>query len=184
MAKRSNLPGTRGNETPTPYSAVLPLLPHLQGVSRFAEPCAGEGDLVRHLEGHGLRCVYQGDIRSGRDAMTEPLERYPLDAIITNPPWERRILHPMIVRFQAIAPTWLLFEADWAFTRQAHPFMANCSHIIAVGRVKWVPGSKHVGMDNCAWYRFHAQHIDGPRFVAASPEKARHVETPAAEVAA
>ena len=28
-----------------------------------------DGDLVRHLEGFGLRCTYQGDIRTGRDAL-------------------------------------------------------------------------------------------------------------------
>lgn len=178
MAKRSNISGSRGNDTPTPISAVKPLIPHLHGVNRFAEPCAGDGKLVGHLERLGLRCVYSGDIKDGRDAMTEPLERFPMDAIITNPPWERALLHPMILRFQEIAPTWLLFEADWAFTRQANPFLAHCSHIVAVGRVKWYPGSKYTAMDSCAWYRFHAQHVDGPKLIAASAEKARHVVEP------
>jgi hypothetical protein len=177
MAKRTNIEGGRGNNTPTPLSAVVPLIPHLHGVKRFAEPCAGAGQLVRHLESFGLQCVYSGDIDKGRDAMTEPLERYPLDAIISNTPWERSILHPMIERFQAIAPTWLLFEADWAFTRQAVPFLKHCSHIVTIGRVKWYPGTKHTSFDNCAWYRFHAQHVDiGPRLIPASPEKARHTE--------
>ncbi len=108
--------------------------------------------------------------------MTEPLELYPIDAIISNTPWERDILHPMIRRFMTIAPTWLLFEADWAFTRQANEFMANCSHIVAVGRAKWVPGSDHSVKDNCAWYRFHAQHVEGPRFYAPTTDKANHRE--------
>jgi len=102
------------------------------------------------------------------------------DAIITNPPWERALLHPMILRFQEIAPTWLLFEADWAFTRQANAFMDHCSHIVAVGRLRWVPGTKHSAMDSCAWYRFHAQHVGGPKLIPAQPEKARHVEEEAA----
>ena len=31
-------------------------------------PCADEGDLVRHLESFGLRCVYSGDICNGHDS--------------------------------------------------------------------------------------------------------------------
>ena len=41
----------------------------LYGVKVFAEPCCGDGDLVRHLEAHGLRCTYAGDIRTGQDAL-------------------------------------------------------------------------------------------------------------------
>jgi len=50
---------------------VLPLIPYLRGsgIRTFAEPCAGEGDLVRHLESFGLRCVYTGEIRTGQDAV-------------------------------------------------------------------------------------------------------------------
>jgi hypothetical protein len=42
---------------------VEPLIPHLRGIRRFAEPCARGGALVRHLEAFGPRCVYSGDIR-------------------------------------------------------------------------------------------------------------------------
>jgi hypothetical protein len=48
---------------------VLPLIPYLHGIRTFAEPCAGDGALVRHLESFGLRCIYAGDIRSGQDAL-------------------------------------------------------------------------------------------------------------------
>lgn len=152
-------------------AAVRPLIPHLRGIETFAEPCAGEGVLVRHLQGYGLRCVYSGDIREGVDA----LDLHFLgeaDAIITNPPWTREVLHQMIRHFQRQAPTWLLFDADWAHTKQSSPFIANCSHIVAVGRVKWILGSKHTGKDNCAWYRFHAQHHDGPRFIGQPAKEA------------
>lgn len=176
MPKRSAFADGPKNNHETPFYLVRPLVPHLHGVKRFAEPCAGKGKLVRHLEYFGFQCAYAGDIANGRDAMTEPLERYPIDAIITNTPWERSILHPMIRRFMTIAPTWLLFEADWAFTRQANEFLPNCSHIVAVGRAKWVPGSKGSGKDNCAWYRFHAQHVEGPRFYAPLSTKASHQE--------
>jgi hypothetical protein len=67
---------------------------------------------VRHLESFGLRCVYAGDIRSGQDALA--LDWYGMiDAILTNPPHRRDLLHPMITHFQRIAPTWLLIDYDW-----------------------------------------------------------------------
>jgi hypothetical protein len=82
------------------------------------------------------------------------------ECIITNPPWSRNILHGMIDRFASLAPTWLLFDADWAFTKQSEPYMDRCQMIVAVGRVKWIEGSKNTGKDNCAWYNFsHPKHL-------------------------
>jgi hypothetical protein len=67
MGKRSNFERREADFYETPRAAVLPLIPFLRGIKAFAEPCADEGALVRHLESFGLRCVYQGDIRTGRD---------------------------------------------------------------------------------------------------------------------
>ena len=47
---------------------------------------------------------------------------------------------------------------------QAAPFMASCSDIVAIGRVKWIEGSKHTGKDNYAWFRFDIRHKNGPIF--------------------
>ena len=98
---------------PTPAAAVLPLIPHLRGIRSFAEPCCDNGDLVRHLKSYGLRCLYQGDIATGQDALRSS-SYGAIDAIITNPPWRRSNLHPLISHFQKIAPTWLLIDQDWA----------------------------------------------------------------------
>ena len=81
--------------------------------------------------------------------------------IITNPPWSRDILHDLIMGFSKIAPTWLLFDADWAFTKQSRFYMAYCQMIVAVGRVKWIEGSKNTGKDNCAWYLFGGNPLTG-----------------------
>lgn len=151
--------------------AVRLLAPHLCGVETFAEPCAGEGYLIRDLEAAGLRCVHRSDIREGIDALGL-LDLGDADAIITNPPWTRDILHAMIRHFQRQAPTWLLFDADWAHTGQSAPYIAQCSHIVPVGRLKWIEGSKSCGKDNVAWYRFHAQHRDGPRLLPAYSREA------------
>jgi len=119
MSKRSNFERREADFYPTPWSAVVPLIPFLRGIRNFAEPCAGDGALVRHLEAVGLRCVYSGDIRTGQDALTA--DSYgAVDAIITNPPYTRDLMHRLIAHFQRIAPTWLLLELDWASRARWH----------------------------------------------------------------
>jgi len=88
MGKRSNFERREADFYPTPRAAVVPLIPYLRGIKTFAEPCAGDGDLVRHLEEFGLECVYSGDIRDGQDALA--LADYgDADVIISNPPWQQ-----------------------------------------------------------------------------------------------
>jgi hypothetical protein len=53
-----------------------------------------------------------------------------------------------------LAPTWLLFDADWAYTRQAAPFLKYCAKIVVIGRVKWIEDSDMAGKDNSCWYLF------------------------------
>jgi hypothetical protein len=62
MGKRSNFERREADFYPTPRTAVVPLIPYLRGIRSFAEPCAGDAALVRHLEAFGLRSVYIGDI--------------------------------------------------------------------------------------------------------------------------
>jgi hypothetical protein len=42
--------------------------------------------------------------------------------------------------------------------------MPFCSDIVAIGRVKWIAGSKFTGKDNACWYRFDTRHRSGPVF--------------------
>jgi hypothetical protein len=165
MGKRSNFQRRPMDDYATPYEAVLPLVPHLEaeGIRTFAEPCCGNGELVRHLEKFGLICTYAADIRDGLDALQIRREWFRCDAVITNPPWTRELLHPLIEHFVSLAPTWLLFDADWIHTQQAGPFWRYCSKIVSVGRLRWIPDSPFTSKDNCAWYRFDARHVDGPR---------------------
>ena len=163
MGKRSNFERREADFYPTPRAAVVPLVPHLRGIKKFAEPCVGDGDLVRHLESFGLRCVYAGDIRTGLDALD--FDNYgAVDAIITNPPYTRELMHRLIAHFQRIAPTWLLLDYDWAATKQAAPYIPHCSDIVTIGRVKWIEDSKYTGKDNHAWYKFDIRHGTGPVF--------------------
>jgi hypothetical protein len=163
MGKRSNFERVARDFYPTPAAAVSPLIPHLRGVRSFAEPCCGDGALVRHLERFGLRCIYQGDIADGRDAPAIT-DFGKVDAIITNPPYQRSLMHALIRHFQAIAPTWLLVEQDWCATKQAVPYLGSCSDIVAIGRVRWIEGTTMSGYENFAWCRFDAHHSAGPVF--------------------
>lgn len=167
MGRRSDFPRIERDAYQTiDPRAVERLLPHLRGIRAFAEPCAGEGHLVGQLQAAGLICAYEGDITTGHDALTYDFQQDAVfDAIITNPPWGRASLHPMIERFMRIAPTWLLLDAGWSHTRQAGPFIDQCSHIISIGRLRWIPGTTMAGKDDCVWMRFHAQHTGGPKFV-------------------
>ena len=163
MSKRSYFKRKASDLYRTPESPVLPLLPHIGDVRRYAEPCAANGQLVDWLAKYGKDAHYIGDKVVGRGDVVQcdalewvvkdrPLR--PITHIITNPPWDRKILHPMIEHFASMRPTWLLFDADWAHTKQSSEYMKYCQKIVSVGRVKWIPDSKMTGKDNCAWYLF------------------------------
>jgi hypothetical protein len=162
MGKRSSFPRIDRDLYPTPRRAVVPLIPHLRasGIETFAEPCAGNGDLAQHLEGFGLRCVYRGDVATGQDARLLTLtDCNGADAIITNPPHTRALMHEMITRFVSIGlPTWLLIDLDWVANLQATTFLPRCSDVVIVGRVQWFPDSEHSSKENFGWYRFDASH--------------------------
>jgi hypothetical protein len=153
----------------TPRKAVLPLLAYLPPRTRFIEPCAGAGDLVDHLEADGHICAaafdtepQRGDIEL-RDAMT--LHAVGPDIVfITNLPWTREWLHPLIAHLSDLAPLWTLLDSDWAFTAQAESFMGRCDTIVSVGRERWIAGTKNDGFDNAAWYRFDCRHSGGAQF--------------------
>lgn len=158
MGKRSNFERVPRDFYPTPYEAVSPLLEHLPPQTRFCEPCAGDGRLIDHLTAHGHICAAAWDIEPRRDDIAEKnaLEWVigNIDCFITNPPWDRKTLHPLIEHLSIEHPAWLLFDADWMHTRQSAPLMPYCRKIVSVGRVKWIPDSPFTGKDNCCWYLF------------------------------
>ena len=141
----------------TPEAAVLPLLPHLYPYVSFDEPCAGDAALVEIIEATGILCSYMSDIEPQIPQIEKKdvfdIKNCTGGMFITNPPWDRRILHPLIVHLSNMAPTWLLFDADWMHTKQSAQFMDRCRKIISVGRVSWI-GNGTVDFDNCCWYLF------------------------------
>lgn len=177
IGKRSNFERKERDFYPTPKEAIIPLLKYLeQKELTYIEPCAGEGDLIGHLcelGGNGLsqaslyECVGMFDIEpQAKDivkknalSLTE-VDIKDADYIITNPPWTRSILHPLISHFRTLRPTWLLLDAPWGFTRQSSPFLRHCSDIVVVGRLKWIPDSKYTSKDDCCWYKFVDHEVD------------------------
>lgn len=171
MGKRSNFERVERDYYQTPFEAVKPLFPFLPKTRfNFAEPCAGDGRLVRHVrEGtdRKAQCLLATDIApdcdwvATKDALLiEDHDLENVDLIITNPPWDRRkatgqILHRLIDRFAALRPTWLLFDSDWVQTVQAKPYLERMVATVSIGRVKWIEGSTMSGKDNCQWHLFH-----------------------------
>jgi len=161
MGKRSTFERREMDFYPTPAPAVSALVGKLGKNTTFVEPCAGDGRLADMLEIAGHTCTYASDLEPRRrdirvlDVLDlNEVHCLGADLIITNPPWSRGVLHPLILHLSQLRPTWLLFDADWAHTRQAKPYLAFCVEIVAIGRLKWVEGSPFTGKDNCAWYLF------------------------------
>ena len=157
MGKRSNFERNPRDFYPTPKEAVIPLLPHLPEKGLFAEPCAGDGRLIEHIEeltslsGYWMTDIEpHADFIGNGDALTDKIVG--CDICITNPPWDRKILHPLIDNLSNQLPTWLLFDADWMHTKQSVPYIKMCSKFVSVGRIKWF--GNMTGKDNCAWYLF------------------------------
>jgi len=174
MGKRSNFTRVERDYYPTPLKAVEPLIDHLplQGFT-YIEPCAGDGRLVNHIseltEGSGV-CVYKSDIQprapdiKTNDALSIIMAADEVEFCITNPPWDRKFLHPFIQWYTSQMPTWLLFDADWMHTKQSAASMTYCKKVVSIGRVKWIEDSKSVGKDNCCWYLFDYNHTGPTEF--------------------
>jgi hypothetical protein len=176
MGKRSDFERIPRDYYATPMAPVRPLIPYLKrdGVRTFAEPCRGDGDLVRHLESFGPRCAYAGDIATGQDALELTVaDLNGADAVITNTPYRHpedsphstRLLRELIEHFLDLGkPSWLLLPHAWSVNKGSAPYLRRCSDIVAVGRVKWIKGSKFTGKDDFCWYRLDTNHRGGIAF--------------------
>lgn len=161
MGKRSDFKRVEKDQyytwSPKPYQTIEKFLP--KG-STFAEPCCGRGDMVDHLENIGMKCNWLSDIDAKPPFMKfdalSLTDKHIRDCeyIITNPPWTRDILHQMIIHFTSLRKTWLLFDAGWACTKQAIPYLKHCKVMVPNPRFKWIEDSEHGAKDDTAWYLF------------------------------
>lgn len=173
MGKRSSFDRLKRDGYDTPLPAMWSLFPHLPDHARFAEPCAGRGVLIDHLENNGFECVYACDLKpratmlprviEKRDALTVTRAKVrAADMIVTNPPWTHEVLMALIAHFMTLRPSWLLLDADWMHNQRTSVMVDRCSKVVSIGRVKWFADSKHVGKSNCCWYFFPQHHRGGP----------------------
>lgn len=168
MGKRSDYVRKPRDYYPTPLAAVTALVKHLPTSFTYAEPCAGDGRLIKHISTlvPDSECTFAADIELREsDEDIEEIDAFDItelhlehaELIITNPPWDRKILHPMIEHFSDLRPTWLLFDADWVHTIQSSELVrSRLRKIVSIGRVKWIEDSAGSGKDNAAWYLFDA----------------------------
>ncbi len=173
MGKRSNFDRIERDFYPTPEEGFLPLISHLPKQKfYYTEPCAGDGALVKWITKHtkGVGMTHSDIVPKQSWIQKKDMFRVSIPPtgrqsfVITNPPWNRKILHPMIDHFALQCPTWLLFDADWPHTKQSQPYMDWLVKIVSVGRLKWIPDSKMTGKDNCCWYLFDATNKEVTQF--------------------
>lgn len=113
----------------------------------YAEPCAGAFDLVHLIEQHApdLKLEWAADRWPQRrqiaraNALTlSAADLHGAKIFITNPPFERSILHKLIEHLARIAPTYFLFDSGWSATKQAIRLGERyCTDIIPIGRIKF-----------------------------------------------
>jgi hypothetical protein len=158
MGKRSDYNKILKDYYPTTdANAITPKLVEFIKGKTFAEPCCGTGDLTELLTDTAI-CRWESDVEHrgcGKiwDAMyLTKNELQKCDLIITNPPFSRDVLLPMIDHFISLKPTWLLLPADYIHNKYFSSYMSKCSKVVSVGRLKWFKDSKHSSTDNFAWY--------------------------------
>jgi hypothetical protein len=142
-----------------PDAIVPTLVSQLQGKT-YAEPCYGDGDLEDQLM-EVATCKWRSDIREtvGSSKVMDALDLTPkdledVDVIVTNPPYDWKLLKPLLDHLPTLKPTWLLLPADMMHNKRMAPYLKNCSIIASVGRLYWMD-NKVKGVDNYAWYKFH-----------------------------
>jgi hypothetical protein len=143
--------------------AVAALLPHLAPRTRFIEPCAGKGDLVRQLQAAGHLCVSAFDIAPRAegigtvDAATWANTAQSRDAIIiTNPPFDWAMLHPLLENWRdQVLISWLLLPAAFMHTHSngRGEVIQRTRKIVSIGRLKWVIPSDNDDTKDYCWYQ-------------------------------
>lgn len=150
--------------------------PFIEDVNNYAEPFAGRGDLIQNLKDNDVKakCVLFSDIEP-QDSSIDKFDAFSLtredflfrevDAIISNPPWNRKLLHKSIEHFAPIIQTWFLLDANWLFTKQAFPYINKyLTDVITIGRLKWIENTSMTGKDDCCWMRFSYDKEETTRF--------------------
>jgi hypothetical protein len=153
------------NYWPTPREAITPLgmssqfqVDMFTSANKFVEPCAGDGRLMDVLLAKGLKCQTAIDInpRRGDIDVGDARTLAGLSAhvpVVTNPPWARKLLEPILTNLLGQSTLWLLLPLDYLSNQWTGFAVKHVNVIIPLGRVSWLDNGKG-GMDNSAWFRF------------------------------
>lgn len=143
MGRRSNYDKIPRDlyETIDPKAIPKNLITHLKGKT-FWEPCVGSGKLVEQLEGIGAKCLGGSDIEPLIDwgvrkdglSLTED-DLSGIDLLVSNPPYTKEVLLPLIEHWSSLRPTWLLLPATFMHVKYAQPYMEKCSNVVSIGRL-------------------------------------------------
>lgn len=159
MGKQSRFEIKPRNYYPTPLKGALPIYHFIRGKT-YCEPCAGGNHLVRGI-GKAATCVARYDLEPQAPGIvkldyTELTEKHlkGADLIITNPPWDAKIMHPMLEHFLEMRPVWFLLASalmnNEGFSKK---YMQYCSDVQPIGRLSW-EGNAVTGTKDASWYRF------------------------------
>ncbi len=155
----------------TPPEAMPSLLRHLPRKIGFYEPCAGAGVLAEALEAQGHKCFSKSDIfpRKSNIALHDAIEtikeiKWPTDDIydsefiITNPPFSRESMcfcRELIEASASKRQSWFLLPLAFGANVQNAELMRRlCLEIVTIGRLKWIPNTKHKESRDMAWFLF------------------------------
>lgn len=160
MGKRSNFKKIEKDFYPSIDPRIgEALAPYVRGC-RYAEPCYGSGDLESQLMDAAM-CFWRSDIRENSGERMDALKLSEehvtyCDYIITNPPFSRGVLLPMIRHFTSLRPTWLLLPGDMIYNKYMREFTLELQMVVPVGRLYWfMENGKYTrGTDNYAWFLF------------------------------
>ena len=173
MGKRSSYELKPRDKYYTPLEAVKPLIPHLEQGATYAEPCAGNAALIRHLETlcPSWVCLLSTDIEpeeigvlqwDANDLTEDMLVN--CQYLVTNPPFTYSVLSPLMDLWIELRPTILLLPADFAHNKRFSKYLDVCEKIVSVGRVRWIEGTKMSSVENFAWYFFDKMKTEETKF--------------------
>ena len=152
-----------------PGCLVPAFIERVRGKS-YAEPCWGNGDLEDLLIDVAT-CKWCSDIQPQQynipimDATKLSIDHLKgCDVIITNPPYQWPLLKPLLDHLPNVRPTWLLLPADYMHNIRMGPYMKQCTTVIAIGRMYWLP-NKVRGVSNMCWYKFNKWHLGQTEFI-------------------
>lgn len=161
---------------PAAVAVLTPYLWHHSEATRYIEPCAGDGSLIDLLASSGppVTCAAAYDIYPQRADVVQKnclfLQKSDCKGahvFITNPPYEWKMLQPILEHLPRLLPTWLLLPADMMHNKRMAPYMSVCDTIQSVGRLWWFKGGdgKTIrGVDNFAWFKFDFNYQGFTRF--------------------